>query len=851
MGTILLPVLVAVVAGLVGGALSGVEAGWGVWAALAAGWTVAALAFRAGWPHAVVAGGTAAALAGGWLLGADQARRALHPPIRALLEERIGGFAIDAPWARVREPFLLEGRLQADAAPGPGGVQLRIEAERLWVGACPEPVAGGVAATVGGEEAVALASAWTAGRQVRFPVVLRRPATYRNDGLPDQERRLARRGLALVGSVKSGLLVEVRARGGRVQEGAARLRAHARRALARIGGGASESAPRAVATAILIGDRAGLDDETERRLQEAGTYHVIAISGGNIAILAALVLGALGLLGLRGRAATVGVIVALVAYAFVTGGGPSVARATLMAVIYLAARLIDQRTAAVNAIVLAALLILVVQPLAIFDAGFWLTFGATGAIVIGVAWVPLPPRRWLAAPAGLLLASVCAELALMPVSAYVFERVTVAGLILNFLAIPCMTVVQVGALAVVALDPVWGAAAELAARATGAAAAALLESARLVEWWPWLAWRVAAPPPALLAAYYGALALLVWTHRPGAGGARAGRARAGARIAIGALACAVALDPWRGSAPPPGRLQLTLFDVGQGDAMLVTFPAGSRLLVDTGGVAGSAFDLGDRVLGPALRARGVRRLDYVALTHLHPDHAGGAARTLRDFGAREIWDGAPVPREPLTARLRAEAARAGSAWRTVQRGDEIVIDQVRVRVIHPPLPDWERQQVRNDDSIVLELRYGEVAVVLTGDIGRAVEADLAPLLEPASLVVLKVPHHGSATSSSEALLDRLRPAIALIGVGRGNVYGHPHPAVLERYARLGTRVVRTDRDGQIDVHTDGRTLAVSTYGERAAGRRTTPAARPGRATGEPQPRTPRPGCEARWPPGPG
>ncbi|MFP5380132.1 MAG: ComEC/Rec2 family competence protein, partial [Vicinamibacteria bacterium] len=586
-------------------------------------------------------------LAGGWLLGADQAARALAPPIRTLLEAHVGGFALGTPPRRLAEPMLIEGRLRFDAAETESGVQLWLESTRLWPGTCPEPVEGGVVLTVAGSEAAAHVGEWTAGRIVRAPATLRRPATYWNDGLPDQEVRLARRGIALSGSVKSGLLVEPVARGAWADEGAAQVRARVRRALARVGRGDPTHPSVAVANAILIGDRAGLDADTERRLQEAGTYHVIAISGGNIAILAALVMGLLHIAGLRGRVPTTLTIAGLVGYAFVTGGGPSVTRATAMAVVYLAVRLIDQRTAAVNAIVLTALLLLLASPLAIFDVGFWLTFGATAAIVVGAASVRLPRRWWLAAPAALLLASVCAELALAPIGAAVFERVTLAGLLLNFIAIPCMTAVQVGAMAVVALDAVWGPAADAAALVPHLAARGLLDSARLVEWWPWLTWRVPPPSPLLLTAYYAALVGTVAAATTG-GGPRLRAARRAGVVVVAVCALEVAAAPFTTGPATGGRLRVTMFDVGQGDAMLVTFPGGRTLLVDAGGLAtGGAFDIGDRVIGPALRARGVRRLDTLAITHAHPDHAGGAARLVRDFGVGEVWEGVAVAADPL------------------------------------------------------------------------------------------------------------------------------------------------------------------------------------------------------------
>ena len=160
-----------------------------------------------------------------------------------------------------------------------------------------------------------------------------------------------------------------------------------------------------------------------------------------------------------------------------------------------------------------------------------------------------------------------------------------------------------------------------------------------------------------------------------------------------------------------GALHVTQIDVGQGDAILVTFPNGRRLMVDAGGASPSgSFSTGDRVVGPMLRGRGVLDLDYVAVTHGDPDHIGGAGSLLRDFQPREIWWGVPVPNHAPTACLFAESARTRATWRWLQRGDRLEIGGVEIHVHHPPLPDWERQEVRNNDSLVLELRYGKLSV---------------------------------------------------------------------------------------------------------------------------------------------
>ena len=218
------------------------------------------------------------------------------------------------------------------------------------------------------------------------------------------------------------------------------------------------------------------------------------------------------------------------------------------------------------------------------------------------------------------------------------------------------------------------------------------------------------------------------------------------------------------------------------------------------------------MVGPSLRARRLLHLDYIAVTHGDLDHLGGVRSLLRDFRPREVWAGVPVAGHlPLEA-VRGEARATRTPWRWLQRGDRLELGGVEVVAHHPPAPDWERQRVRNDDSLVLEVRYGAVSVWLTGDITRTVEDELAAsAFENGRIVVLKAAHHGSLTSSASGWLARLRPAVVLVSAGRGNLFGHPAPAVLQRYANVGAEVFRTDLDGQIELVTNGHFVEVTTF----------------------------------------
>ena len=806
----------ALSAGLACGVLTDLHASRALSVVLAAAWVASLISFVRGRPRELLAAVVLAVLSAGWLLGARAVDRALHPPLRNLLEQRLGGFALEGPDVRHDAPIVVEGTLAQDASPDPNGVVLRVHVQRIWLsssvgqgGPCPEPAEGGVTLSVGGALHAGHLGEWRRGRTVRAPATLRRPARYLNHGVGDQERALARRGITLVGSTKSATLVEVVERGPWWEEIAAAIRARIRAALNRHVRPRGERSA-AIATAILIGDRAGIDPDVEQRLQEAGTYHVIAISGGNIAILAGLQLAILAWIGIRGWRASITTLIVLVVYAAIASGGASVARATLMACVYLGVRAIDHRTAPGNAIAVAGATQLLTDPLTVVDVGFWLTFGATAAIVVGATCVSRPSRPIAKLLAAMLLASVCAELVLAPVSAAVFQRITVAGLLLNFAAIPAMTLAQIGSMAVVALDllGLHHVAGWLGFVVHGSSIA-LTESARFLDVAPWMTWRVSSPPFVVMATYYAAIALAV--NRP----------RLPRRFFIDRMPAILAsvLFLWIVTGPPArvralgdGQLHVTQFDVGQGDALLVTFPNGRRLLVDAGGASVTGtFDVGDRVVGPTLRSKAILGVDYLAITHGDPDHIGGARALVRDFRPLEIWWGVPVANHAPTRALTDEAMRTRATWRWLQRGDRFDIGGVEIRVHNPPPPDWERQRVRNNDSLVLELRHGAVSVLLTGDIDRDVERELVPMLDLLPIVALKVAHHGSGTSSTEEFIQRLRPKVATIGVGRGNPYGHPVPHVLGRLSNAGAEVFRTDLDGEVMLSTDGRTVRVETF----------------------------------------
>ena len=812
-------VLVLAAAAAVGSALAPVVATC-LWSTtLGAGLLVASARF--GWAgHRVIAftlAICASAATGGGLGGLAEAYVWTPNGIDLVaLEERVSaGELVRVGGVLRRDAFLTAA----------GGVTLDLEIRRVWWHGRWRPTSVGASLTVAGDQARAARGAWTRGRDLEAPVAsLRRPLPYRNFGLSDAERALARRGIRTFGTIKGAALIVVSA-GPFWEEWAARARRHVRDAVARH---VRDPPAAAVVTAILIGDRSAMHADVTRRLQHAGVYHVVAISGGNVGIWLAVLVVAPRAAGLGGRLAVSWLIAGLLAFALVVEGGPSVARAVIVAATMMTARWWDVRAAGLQALAVAAGLQVLFDPLASHDAGFVLSFGAAGTLV----WTfggrggrggrrPLARRAW-AALGSAVLATLAIELVLLPISARWFSVATAAGVLANVLAVPAMAVVQVAGLILVGAAGSWpwlgAVAGALATRAVGV----LLGSSDVVSLAPWLVREVPPPTTGVLAVYYACLAgaVMAWSRE------RRRWAVSLASISLGCLSWIVTGGvehstprPWtwdlaatwqRASWPAEPWLLVTVLDVGQGDATVLRFPSGRTWLVDAGGSLSEAFDVGERVTTRALWALGHRTLSRVLVTHAHPDHAGGVPAVLRRLGARELLVGVPVPGDPMCERLADAARLAGTRERRLATGESLADGPVRVDVLHPDVPDWERRRVRNDDSVVLWVRFGDVGILLTGDVGEPVERSWAARFAAAPLTIVKLAHHGSASSTGSVLLASVRPTLAIASVGRGNRFGHPAPAVVRRLDEAGVVLLRTDRDGAIQLATNGRVVLVRT-----------------------------------------
>ena len=588
-----------------------------------------------------------------------------------------------------------------------------------------------------------------------------------------------------------------------------------------------------LAAAILIGLRDRVDRDLAAAFTTAGVSHVVAISGWNIAIVAATVAALLRKRLSRRRRALV-TIAAIVAYTLFAGASASVVRAALMAAVAMAAVESGRGARAMVGLGWAATLMIVIEPATVGDAGFQLSAAATAGLV---AWAS-PLTDWLGrhaarVPAALresLGISLAAQAATLPIALLDFGRLALIAPAANLVVVPIVApVMAAGALAFAAG---WLAALGVPAWATGPVAmpatlllTLLIEAVRVFAAIPGASQTLPFPGNAIAAA--GSLGLLVVMHRTfGRAHRRANTRKPTATPARAApphflsryrapLAVAVLLAGMTGSAlssRPDGAIHVIVLDVGQGDAILLEGDRGGRILVDGGPDQNVLISRLDAYI-PAWD----RRLDAIVLTHPHDDHVAGLVGVIERYHVGRAFEPGWAVDTPAYRAWGAALSAHGLLPERLRTGETVRLDDATLHVLWPddgttrsaaldPAATNNRQT--NDASVVLLGEFEDRRFLLTGD----AEDDVDPVLLSRGLPtvdMLKVAHHGSATASSEALLAALQPSVAVISVGAGNTYGHPNGATLARLRAHSSKVTRTDLDGSVEVTLDRAAVTVA------------------------------------------
>ncbi len=585
--------------------------------------------------------------------------------------------------------------------------------------------------------------------------------------------------------------------------------------------------------ALVLGEQGDLPEEIKEYFILTGTAHLLAISGDQFGIVALLSFSLLIwmlkrseflllTISVRKWAAAL-TIPCVVLYAFIAGGGISVIRAAIMVITFLFSILLNRERHLLHTLALAGFLILIFSPPSLFDVSFQLSFLAVLSILY---LVPRFLQEFKQDEISLLLKTSwkknifkyirlsllvtgVAILGTAPLVAFHFNRFAPIGFVTNLFIIPWVGFLIVPlSLTASIFSFFFLPLATLLINMNGFITLILLRVLAFFASVPFASFFVSTPTVFEIFLFYSLLFLAVHFRK----GKKIRYLFAGLCIAF---ACDLAY--WNFKDTFQKDLKLTLIDVGHGDSILIEFPKGKKMLIDGGGLYEDRFDMGKNVIAPLLWKKKVRRIDTLVLTHPDPDHLKGLNFIASQFSIGQFWDnGFETQSEPY---LQLKETLRQKRIETQSLNEETspqIINGVEVSVLNPQAWNAMQRKIQNppdlnNTSLVLKLQFKNVSVLLTGDIGKETEGLMLRKGSPLRANIIKVPHHGSSSSSSPLFLEEVKPMYAILSVGERNIGRLPHPEVLKRYELLGSKILRTDKQGAITVVTDGENIKVKTF----------------------------------------
>jgi competence protein ComEC len=781
---------------------------------------------------------------------------------------------VDAVRIDLKTPLRWHGKLRDELARLPWGSACEVELSGVEYQGKLLAARGGLRVSFTPRSSEQTLPDFHTGDELTVLAQAKRPQLYRDDGAFNRREYLAQQNIDLVATLRAPELIErvstsLPTMGARV----ARARRALREEIDTLFAGTPQVA--GVLRAMLLGDRSFVDRQEATDFQKTGVFHVLVVAGLHVGALAAFLFWTVRKLRLSMMWSMSFTLTLLFAYVAVIEQRAPVLRAAVMTAIVMVGGFFFRRLDLLNSAAVAALLLLIAKPLEIRDSSFQLTFVAIGCIA-GVAipwlertvqpyarairgwrdvtrdaahepkqaqfridlrslahWVSGKLPRRLGMPAEnvltggiavafrvweLFVLTMVLQIGMLPLMARDFHRITLAGPVVNLAAVPMMgIIVPLGFLTLASglLFPVLG---RILAAPLGWLTLLLIHAVQWFAHFPRWSYRIPGPPLWLALIFCTTLVLLMAIFRL--------RHPAKQRVAWGltalllASAVAISVFPF---APrwSPGKLEVTILDVGQGDSLFVVFPGGKTLLIDGGGSFGgfagqelhAGTDPGEEAVSPYLWSRGFQKLDVVALTHAHQDHIGGLTAILQNFQVGTLWVGREVESAALV-RLEELARKKKILAAHEMKGQKFSWDGVAGEFLWPEISAGEvAPGAKNNDSLVLRLQYGNRTVLLPGDAEVQAERDM--LVENSEKMlradVLKVGHHGSKNSTTLEFLKAVHPGVAVISVGEDNPYGHPNRELLDRLKLTGVRTLRTDRDGAVHVLTDGNRLEISCF----------------------------------------
>ena len=591
--------------------------------------------------------------------------------------------------------------------------------------------------------------------------------------------------------------------------------------------------PSNIFQALVLGEQENIPEEVKEHFILTGTAHLLAISGDQFGIVAFLSFSFLIwilkrseflLLSISVRKWAAGLTIpCIVLYAFIAGGGISVIRAMIMLMTFLFSILLGRERNLLHTLALAAFLILIFSPPSLFDVSFQLSFLAVFSILYGVPrilrglkeeGISLSPKTswkqniWNYLKISLLVTGV-AILGTSPLVALHFNRISPIGFVTNLFVIPWVGFLIVPLSLVASIFSFFFSPfATLLLNMNSFITLILLRVLAFLASIPFASFFVSTPTAFEITLFY--LLLFSALHL---------KKRRGMQYLLMGLCAILILDLTFHHVKGlfQKNLAMTFIDVGQGDSILIELPKGKRMLIDGGGLYGDRFDIGKNVIAPFLWKKKIRRIDYLILTHPDPDHLKGLNFIASHFSIGQFWEsGLRSDSEFYSGLEETLLKKKVDRFSLNEKTPPQVIHGVQISFLNPPgmvepYKGGRNPSFFNNQSLVIKLKFKNVEVLLPGDIEK--EAEYRLMREGYSLGadILKIPHHGSASSSTPLFLERVKPAYAVLSVGERNIGRLPHPEVLRRYEQLGARIFRTDKHGAITVITDGEKIEIKPF----------------------------------------
>ncbi|MFH0992243.1 MAG: DNA internalization-related competence protein ComEC/Rec2 [bacterium] len=557
---------------------------------------------------------------------------------------------------------------------------------------------------------------------------------------------------------------------------------------------------------IVFGYRANIPLDVKESFTNTGTIHILAVSGSNVAVVALVFYSLFGVLRIPKRILALATIGGLVCYMLVTGSSPSVVRATLMGIVLLLGSMFERKAEIYNSIAIAALILLIVNPAALFDVGFQLSFSAVISIVYFYPFlltlVKKIPEKYEEIKAidyilKLFAVSLAAQIGTLPFTAFYFGRISIISILANLIVVPISGINVMLGLTTILIAPLSGWIASTYAALNTLLVKFLLGFVKAAASVPFAFIDIQTLSVTIVTLYY--LIVLVLFSL-----GNMKRFKLWLIILLLFLNGAVYFSIFTGK---ERSLAVTMLDVGQGDALLVGFPNGKKVLIDTG-PGGPNWSSGEKIIIPYLRKQGIESLDAILLTHAHSDHIGGLEYILKTIPVREIFAPAEVISSNAFRRINEKLPDSCRSVVSLTAGQQVWIDSsTRCYVLYPRQQQKKVNNI-NNTSLVFKLQYGNTSMMFVGDAESDVESTLMDgYRDFLDTDVLKVGHHGSTTSSSNQFLDGVTAQIALISVGRNNKFNHPSQETLQKLNQRGVSVHRTDQEGAILLSSNGRTFS--------------------------------------------